>query len=109
MKFVKNSSPTNTISNRLSDIIEHPKGTTPPCSCTDQAVFQPVFSSIFAERSKRGRKGVEKVNNYCIWSTNGKTNTIPSECLFVLIYQLEIVGDESATSSDYYDKFYVKF
>ena len=68
-----------------------------------------VSGRVSGRGSKRGRKGVEKVNNYCIWPTRGKTNTIPSECLFVLIYQLEIVGDESATSIDYYDEFYVKF
>ena len=48
---------------------------------------------------------VEKVNNNCIWSTKGKTT--PLECLLMLNYQLETMGDESVISIDHFDEFYV--
>ena len=41
----------------------------------------------------------------CIWSTKDKT--ILLEFSVMLNYQLEIVGEEFATSIDHSDKFYV--
>ena len=102
---VRNSSPT--ILNRLLGITEHPKDTAPPC--TDQKPFLLSFSTAFWSQTGRkkqsGRKRVEKVNKNCIWSAKGKT--IFSKCSFLLNYRLEIVGDESVTSIEHYDEFYV--
>ena len=48
---------------------------------------------------------IEKVDKNCVWSAKGET--ILLECLVMLDYQLEIVGDEPVTSIDHYDEFYV--
>ena len=95
------------ILNRLFGIPEHPKDTAPRCA--DQKQFLLFFLTAFWSQTGRknqcGRKRVEKVYKNCIWSAKGKT--IFSKCSFLLNYRLEIVGDESVTSIEHNDEFYV--
>ena len=71
-------------------ITGHSKGTVPPC--TDQKQFLLTFWPLFPTH-----RAVESVNKNGIWSI--KDNTIPLRCLVKVNCQLEIVGDESVTSS----------
>ena len=109
INWSQNLSSTN--SYRLLDITKHPKDTASPC--TDQKQFLFSFSTAFWSQTGRkkqsGRKRIEKVDKCCIWSTNDKTILLLLECsvMLSLNYQLEIVGEEFATSIDHSDKFYV--
>ena len=67
--------------------------------------FRPLFDRRPVERNRAVENGSKRSIKTVYWSAEGKT--IFLKCLVLLNHPLEIVGQESVTSIDLYDEFYV--